>query len=159
MKLTAPQVELVLFPKLVRACVEYEAQASMHVVRVLVKRLSSGLPSASALHRKVKVWSAIKEKELYVVPFTPEGFSEQLLSRSANEVLLDDAEATVVVAVTVAGEEVMELSLASAEFALLASTPVPTASPTTAAARMAMMVDNMKTSAVHPHKRPLFLLP
>lgn len=54
-----------------------------------------------------------------------------------------------------------ELTLASATLALLASTPVPAASPMTAAAKTAMMAHSTTTSAPHPHRAPpfFFLLP
>lgn len=52
---------------------------------------------------------------------------------------------------TVAGELLIEANLASASFALLASTPVPAANPITAADRMAIITERTNTNTEHPH--------
>ena len=102
---------------------------------------------------------SLHEKALYAVPLVPSGSLEQPLSIALNEVAVGvavgaadvaDADADVLEAFSAA-------SLAVASFARFASTPVPAASPMTAADSSAMMQDRMKTSVLHPHITPLDL--
>lgn len=95
----------------------------------------------------------VPEKALYVVPVTPPGFPEQLSSMSANDVLVGTEDVTVTVA---AARDAEALALASAALARCASTPVPAARPTTAAARMTMTTHSTNTRVVHPRMVPLF---
>lgn len=97
---------------------------------------------------------------------TPSGFEEQLSSRDANDVLVADEEAAVEdaveeppPAVADASEELSRAALASAVLALLASTPVPAASPMTAADRRAMMAHRTSSNTEQPNAAlpPLFL--
>lgn len=99
---------------------------------------------------------------------TPSGLPEQLSSSDANDVLVAAA-ADVVVTVTVLtaeeeAEAVAELAPPvacakrfSAVFALLASIPVPAASPMTAASKRAMIAHRINTKMVQPQSLPFFL--
>lgn len=99
----------------------------------------------------------LHEKASYVVPVTAFGSEEQFLSSCANDVVVAAAApVAVAVAVADASEELSWAALASAVFALLASTPVPAARPITAAESRAMMVHSTKTRTVQPHIVPFF---
>lgn len=95
------------------------------------------------------------------MPVTADGSVEQFLSRSAHDVLDGAAASPVAVAVAEAEarDELSSATLASAVFARLASTPVPAASPITAAESRAMMVHSTNTRTVQPHIVPFFFFP
>lgn len=98
--------------------------------------------------------------DVYPVPLVPSGSFVHPLSISLKEVAVG-APATVVVLVGAAADDAVAFSAASlfvAMLALLASTPVPAASPMTAADSSAMMQDNMNTSRLHPQSTPFDLL-
>lgn len=106
----------------------------------------------------------LHEKAEYVVPVTPFGLPEQLLSKSANAVLVaapDDDVVAVTVTVVVAElpPAVARARRSSAVLALLASTPVPAARPITAADNRAMMVHKMTTKTPQPQNLPFLLFP
>lgn len=87
-----------------------------------------------------------------MLPVTPAEFVEHPLSTSLKPVGVALGADTV----TVVGEPPDALIAAnrdSASFARLASTPVPAANPITAADRMAIMRDRVKTKTVHPNIR------
>ena len=80
------------------------------------------------------------------------------MSRSAKAVEVGVAVVVTVFVALTAPADIEELSCASlvvASFARLASTPVPAASPITAADKRAMIHDRMKTRIVQPHIVPL----
>lgn len=128
--------------------------------------MSVVVPKVSMLKRKKRRGGSVDlhEKTSYVVPVTPSGLPEQLSSSDANDVLVAAA-ADVVVTVTVMTVEA-EVALPppvawatrfSAVFALLASIPVPTASPMTAANNRTMMAHKTNTKMVQPQSLPFFL--
>jgi hypothetical protein len=94
-------------------------------------------------------------EEEYVVPVMPSGLLEQPLSRSLNAVVVGLGVPEDVLVGFEAIDELKAASLVSALLARFASTPVPAASPMTAADRRPMMQESMNTSRLHPHITPL----
>lgn len=102
----------------------------------------------------------LHSEEEYVVPVMPSGSLEQPLSRSLKAVAVgldvpEDVLVGSVVGVAEAIDELKAASLVSALLARFASTPVPAASPMTAADRRPMMQESINTSRLHPHITPL----
>lgn len=159
----------------------------MHELKSGTKIDRSGAPRASLLHSMVKLALPytitsmlcqlfpkveatsshgradarvvnLHEKTSYVVPVTPSGLPEQFSSIEAHDVLVAPVAEAVTVAVATA-EAVARAKRSSAVFALLASTPVPAARPTTAANNRAMMAHKMVTKTPQPQSPPFRLSP